>query len=120
MNSHCYRLPWPPSINHYWKNFVPKGGKRAITYISAEGKAFRAAVLAECRPSQPLTGRLAVHLELVAPNRLAKDIDNRIKATLDALQHAGVYRDDSQIDELIVSRRPIEKPGCCDVTIVEL
>ena len=32
-------LPFPPSLNHYWRH----GSKG--TYISAEGKAYRAAVL---------------------------------------------------------------------------
>jgi Holliday junction resolvase RusA-like endonuclease len=39
---------------------------------------------------------------------------------LDALQHAGAFADDEQIDELRVKRLHVEPPGACDVTIVEL
>ncbi len=121
------RLPFPPSINHYWRTFVPKGGKRAVTYLSAAGKQFRTDVFNECRKSdiglrrfvEPFEGRLKVCIELTAPNRRKFDIDNRIKACLDALQETGLFVDDEQIDELIVKRLHVEPPGCCDVTITE-
>jgi crossover junction endodeoxyribonuclease RusA len=46
------------------------------------------------------------------------DIDNRVKAALDALTHAGVYDDDSQIDELFVARGDIVKGGRCQVMVM--
>lgn len=67
-----------------------------------------------------LKGRLAVHIELIAPTRRKFDIDNRIKSALDALMHAGVFIDDEQIDELRVKRLHVEAPGACDVTVTEL
>lgn len=39
MSDFTARLPFPPSLNHYWRH----GSKG--TYISTEGKAYRAAVL---------------------------------------------------------------------------
>lgn len=68
---------------------------------------------------EPFEGRLKVCIELTAPNRRKFDIDNRIKACLDALQETGLFVDDEQIDELIVKRLHVEPPGCCDVTITE-
>lgn len=113
-----YRLPWPPSINTYWR----RGPK--VTYLTAKAREFRAearsAILCEDDYVPNLEGRLAVHLELTPPDKRDRDIDNHIKAVLDALQHAGVFLDDEQVDELRVTRLHVESPGCCDVTITEL
>ena len=48
------------------------------------------------------------------------DLDNRIKALLDALEHAGVYEDDEQVDEIVVRRRRIKPNGCVVVRISEI
>jgi crossover junction endodeoxyribonuclease RusA len=50
-------------------------------------------------------------------DRRAADLDNRLKALNDALEHAGVFDDDEQIDELHVTRGPIVKGGECFVMI---
>jgi Holliday junction resolvase RusA-like endonuclease len=61
-----------------------------------------------------------VQIELVAPNKVRdSDIDNRIKCVLDSLEGL-LYVNDSQIDELVVRRLPIAKPGHCDVIVSEL
>lgn len=115
--SYTYRLPWPPSVNCY----IRRGNNRS--YMTKQGKAFRGEVcdtiLGEETWGQ-LRGRLAASIELTPPDRRKRDIDNHIKAVLDALMHAGVFVDDSQIDKLIVTRMHVESPGCCDVTITEL
>lgn len=118
-----YRLPWPPSVNCY----IRRGNNRS--YMTKRGKAFRDEVVNEVAerdssvwktPRSKLNGRLAVHIELTLPDRRKRDIDNHIKACLDALQHAGVFHDDEQIDDLRVTRLHVEPPGACDVTITEL
>jgi crossover junction endodeoxyribonuclease RusA len=55
------------------------------------------------------TDRLRVELSVTPPDNRRRDLDNLLKATLDAMQIAGVYYDDSQIDELLVIRRPVRK-----------
>jgi crossover junction endodeoxyribonuclease RusA len=113
-------LPWPPSVNRYWRS-VPVGRGRGVrVLISREGRAFRrdaVARLARFRRRGPLCGRLDVRVELCAPTRRALDIDNRLKALLDAMQHAGVYRDDGQIDRLLVERGPVTRGGLVRVEI---
>jgi crossover junction endodeoxyribonuclease RusA len=90
--------------------------------MTKAGRAFRKEVIAtvEAVDPMPFSGRLAVHLELTPPTRRRLDIDNYCKSAIDALMHAGVFIDDEQIDELRVTRLPVESPGCCDATIVEL
>jgi crossover junction endodeoxyribonuclease RusA len=116
--SYAIRLEYPPSINTYWR----RAGNRI--YLSPSGKRFKNDAAIDCLAAlgkvEPLTGRLGVQIELVAPNKTRDtDIDNRIKATLDALQGI-LFVDDSQIDRLIVLRREIAKPGHCDVIVSEL
>lgn len=55
--------------------------------------------------------RLEVHIRLHPATRARQDIDNRVKACLDALTHAGVMDDDSQVDVLIVDRGEVIKGG---------
>ena len=48
------------------------------------------------------------------------DIDNRIKCVLDALQDAGVFNDDFQVDELTIVRGKTIKGGGIRVMIEEI
>lgn len=100
-----FELPYPPSINHYWRRV----GSR--TLISREGRRFREEVLAilAAMSIQPLSGRLVVSVEVYPPDNRRRDIDNVFKALLDAMQHGGAYDDDSQIVRLsIEKRKPVE------------
>jgi len=99
-------LPWPPSVNHYWRH--PTCGALAGRHlISREGRNYRRAVVAEIarlRLQQP-TGRLSVHVDAYPPDNRRRDLDNIGKALLDALTHAGVITDDGDIDDYHVIRR---------------
>jgi crossover junction endodeoxyribonuclease RusA len=108
-------LPWPPSINHYYRRV----GNR--TLISKPGRLYRRAVVGQLRPmdAQPLLGRLAVTIYAHPPDRRRRDLDNIQKALLDALQHAGVYADDSQIDSLAIHRCNPVPNGRVRLTITE-
>ena len=107
-------LPWPPSSNSYYRR-----GQHA-TYMSKQGRQFKdevAELVAESA-QPPLAGRLYVSISLSSTTKRAYDIDNRIKATLDSLQDAGVFADDEQIDELSIIRRP-PGGGYARVLIIE-
>ena len=111
-------LPYPPSVNHYWRRVGPR------TLLSREGRAFRrnvCALLAGGWPRQPpMGGRIALCMDAFPPDRRRRDLDNLAKSTLDALEHAGVYEDDGQIDLLIVRRQQPVKRGKAIVQIGEL
>ena len=111
-------LPYPPSVNHYYRRVGPR------TLISREGRAFRRNVCALLRGNgprkPPAGGRIALCMDAFPPDRRRRDLDNTMKATCDSLQHAGIYRDDSQIDLLIVRRRRPVKGGKAIVQIIEL
>jgi len=110
-------LPWPPSINHYWRHV----GRRVL--ISREGRTFRrnvCALLGGGGPRKPpADGRIALCMDAFPPDRRRRDLDNIAKPVLDALEHAGVYLDDSQIDLLLTRRRDIVKGGNLEIEMHE-
>lgn len=96
-------LPWPPSVNHYWR----RCGARY--FVSQEGNRFRDKVINICSQLSikfDSETRLEIFIEAYPPDRRRRDLDNILKSLLDSLQHAGVYDDDSQIDGIHVVRMP--------------
>jgi crossover junction endodeoxyribonuclease RusA len=108
-------LPYPPSVNHYW------GQKGTQRFIGRKGKDFRVSVQLETltKGILKLTGRLSVSIDLFPPDNRKRDLDNVLKSLLDAMEHAGCYENDSQIDKLSIVRREVVKNGKCLVTITE-
>lgn len=107
-------LPYPPSVNHYWR----RAGTRTI--VSAKGRRFRDAVARTLttRRIRPFEGRVSVRVVVHPPDHRRRDLDNVLKALLDALaQPGGAYRDDAQIDELEVLRGEVVKGGLVVVTV---
>lgn len=114
-------LPWPPSINRYWLN----GGRtKGAKHISPEGKLFRARAVMAVRQIIPSDWRhytsgheFSVRIDAHPPDRRTRDLDNILKAALDALTHAGVYDDDGLIFLLKAERFSVWSPGRIDVEI---
>ena len=108
-------LPFPPSVNHYYRRV----GVR--TLISREGRRFRKRVCASLAESRVprLRGPLRMEIEVYPPDRRRRDIDNVQKALLDALQHGGLYEDDSQIVKLNIEKRACVRGGRTLVRIQE-
>jgi len=81
-------------------------------------------MVADCvflaRAAAQFEGRLAVQVEVQPPDRRRRDIDNLGKSLFDSLQHAGVYLDDSQIDDLRIVRLPPTTGGIVTVKIREI
>jgi crossover junction endodeoxyribonuclease RusA len=109
-------LPYPPTINTYYR----KWNNRMV--IAPRGREFAASVAAivkkQRRPKMEL--RIGISIRLSPPDKRKRDIDNVIKPLFDALTKAGVWRDDSQVDVLIVQRNDPGDAGTCDVTIWEM
>lgn len=112
-------LPWPPSTNRIWRNVAVSGKPR--TLLSQEGRVYRKAAADACLVAKlagkQIPDRLALRLLVQAPDRRDRDLDNTVKAVQDALTHAGVWLDDSQIDRLLVERGPVVKGGMVSVTV---
>lgn len=108
-------LPWPPSVNHYWRMW------RGRMLVSREGRAYREdvrALLAAGGFGKPPPGaRIALCMDAFPPDRRRRDLDNLLKSVLDALEHACVYADDSQIDLLVTRRRGLLSGGGLNVCV---
>lgn len=128
MNQLKMQLPWPPSVNHYWRH--PTKGKLAGRHlISAEGRQYRKSiadtVLLQAPPVRrpgwygSSVARLEMVLQVYPPDRRKRDLDNLLKAIKDSLGHAGVYGDDSQIDRLVVMRMAPERPSGMVIMVLQ-
>jgi len=93
-------LPWPPSVNHYWRF-----GKGRF-FISNEGKRYKMIVAGTMIQGgvKPFEGPVAVTIDAHPPDRRVRDLDNLQKSLLDSCvtRHglAGLYNNDSQIKRL--------------------
>ena len=125
-------IPWPPSVNTYWRHVSMRTRRGVLTHktlISEKGRQYRRGVKRllealymtsnthERAQRFDMRGRLAVRMVAHPPDRRARDLDNLPKAILDALQHAGIYEDDSQIDYLQIERGLVERGGRIDLRL---
>ena len=116
-------LPWPPANNRYYRhpNSGPLAGR---SLISSEGRIYHKLVadlaLIHRWPRFGDTARLRVFIHVLPPDRRRRDLDGMVKAPLDALQKAGIYGDDSQIDILLITRNRDEFGGVLKIEISKL
>ena len=90
-------LPWPPSVNTYWRTF------RGRMILSKFGRLYQTAVAEQVvTQSCPKFGDKNIKVTIAAyrPDKRRRDLDNLPKAVLDGMCSAGVYDDDSQIVDL--------------------
>jgi crossover junction endodeoxyribonuclease RusA len=109
-------IPWPPTVNTYWRNT-----KRGVL-ISKAGRIFGQKVALIVKQAighqQELhVGRLEVTIYAYPPDRRARDLDNILKAPLDACTKGGLWADDSQVDCLTIIRGPVRKGGGMELIV---
>ena len=114
-------LPFPPSVNAYWRS--PNSGPlKGRILVSARGRAFQseacAAIIEQLRRlPKPSSVPAAVEIVLFPPDARRRDIDNYNKALFDALTHAGIWEDDSQMKRMLVEWGPVTPKGKVEITI---
>ncbi len=108
-------LPYPPSVNHYWRNVNGR------TIISKAGREYRQAVKESTTGliGKALEKRLSIDIYAFMPDKRKRDLDNLPKAIFDSLTHAGLWLDDSQIDRFSVHRMPVIRGGQILIEILE-
>ncbi len=108
-----FRLLLPPTVNTYYRHVGPK------VLISAKGRQYRGYVVDAIREigerMQP--GRYSVSVVMMPPDRRRRDLDNLAKSLWDSLTHAGVWDDDSLVDDMRIVRGGIDSVGRVAVTI---
>lgn len=83
-------LPYPPSVNTYWRVFR----NRAI--ISKAGRDYKQAVAAELVGTRKMAGQFYLIVYAEPPNKAIRDIDNILKSLLDATKGLAFDDDDSR------------------------
>lgn len=110
-------LPFPPTVNSYYVK------TRSGIYISKKGRIFRETVADACAEQScyglNLDTTLEVDVIFYAPDARIRDLDNYMKALLDALTQAKVWRDDSLIDTLTAHRGAKSAGGATHIRIRE-
>lgn len=111
-------LPYPPSANKIYRH------TRHGVMLSSQTKKFRQQVSDYIEQIWPvgfatIKGDLHVEVALSPPARIRRrDIDNPIKSLFDALTHAGIWEDDSQVSSLLVTFATDAAPGVATVRIL--
>lgn len=88
-------LPFPPSVNCLFAG-------KARRYPSPRYKRWKSAALWHLRMSKAkqILGPVDISIDLTAPDKRVRDVDNYSKALLDSLVWSGVLADDSQVQQL--------------------
>ena len=114
-------FPWPPSVNDFYgKRVIGKLGKQFVgVYLTKKAKTFITNVTATVYQqglNLKTPHRLRMTAVTCAPTRRKYDISNYVKLLEDSLEQAGVYLNDNQIDEWVLRRGKIMKPGFIFIT----
>jgi crossover junction endodeoxyribonuclease RusA len=107
------RLPYPPTINHYYGTDPRTGHK----YLTKRARTFRKTVWALLVGCEKMGSAEVAVLIDVYPPRNVGDIDNTVKPLLDALEHAQVFDNDKQVVDLRIRLNHMLCGGAVDVKI---
>lgn len=113
-------------MNHYWEHKAvfsrERGRPIAVTYVSAAGKAYAQAIrqlMMDRRAWYHSEALLHLRMLVCFDTKRVQEVDNRIKPLQDALAHAGVYKNDTQVKIVEAREGPIMKPAVCFVWLDE-
>lgn len=109
-----FELPYPPTVNHYWG---VSGHRR---FIKKQGLQFRADVNMIVSDLPKLIGSMGIRIYVYPPDNRRRDLDNLLKATLDAMEKAELYRDDKDFDYIEMIRKEKVTNGKLEIEIWEL
>ncbi|WP_336431943.1 RusA family crossover junction endodeoxyribonuclease [Providencia rettgeri] len=117
MNEYHLKLPWPPTNNTLFS--VVNGRK----IKSKKGRVFTEAVINQITKANQqfnLSGKLKIKIVANPPDLRKRDLDNLLKAPLDALTQRGVIADDSMFRSMHIDFGEKVKGGSLDITIWEI
>ena len=108
-------LPFPPTTNNLFRNVRGKGRVPTKRYEQWMKQAMQELMIQ--RPER-LAGFVSVDLAFCRPDKRRRDLDNLLKAPLDALVKFAVIEDDSKI--MAISARWIKDGEEAPATFIEV
>jgi len=103
-------LPYPPTINHYYGQ--ARSGRR---FIKERGKEYREITRSKFIDKYPdhkiWEGKVSIRIYVYPPDKRKRDLDNLNKCLWDSLEYADVFKDDSQIYHLEMTKFEMQKGG---------
>lgn len=111
-----FELPWPPSVNHYYRHVGPR------VLISRDGRKYRETIVSLLRDqkTEPFEDAVDLAVDAYPPDNRRRDLDNLLKCLLDSFTFGGLYRDDSQIKKITITKRePMPPDGMMYIRIKE-
>ena len=102
-------LPWPPSVNTYYRAVPIRKGRKwiATNKISEDGRKYCKKVHRIVKESglKMITGAIAIKRILYCPDWRERDEDNTTKALYDSIAKAGLIERDSLVCAGLVEKR---------------
>ena len=111
-------LPYPPSVNNL---YATVNGRKVL---SKKGREYHEAVCVSVSKQLPVgsgfgKARISYRISAFPPDKRRRDLSNLIKVLEDALTYAGIWADDSQVDDLRVIRGAPASGGSVFIEIEE-
>lgn len=111
-----FQLPYPPTVNHIYRRT-----KKGQVFLDDRASGYRDDVIHLIgKGHTTLQGQIRVKVDAYMPDKRKRDLDNLCKSLFDAMTHAGVWLDDSQISSLLINRAGVEKNGRVVVTVQQV
>jgi crossover junction endodeoxyribonuclease RusA len=118
MSDYKFTLPYPPSINGYWRSF------RGRQIISKRGREYVKLVANEMLDldlhSEMIGDDITFEMTINPPTLRKYDVDNFTKGVFDALTKCNFWIDDEQVQKLTVRKGIKVKNGNVEVAITKL
>jgi len=118
MSEYTFHLPFPPSVNTYYS--VVRGRK----VLSKRGRLYKLesmeAMIEQGLDSKGIDFGVSVVVILNPPCKRKRDLDNYLKAILDAITYSEFWVDDSQVHDLRIIRGVKSKVANIEVTVKKL
>ena len=122
INEVVITIPYPPTINNYYKYRKSAHAVSISIYVGDEGLLHREKVQSLIIDHKRARSfkldipyfsieRLSVEFYIYPPDKRKRDIDNVLKCGIDSLQHGLLFKNDNQIDKLYIERMSVEEYG---------
>ncbi|MGB3725912.1 MAG: RusA family crossover junction endodeoxyribonuclease [Glaciecola sp.] len=115
MNDYKFTLPYPPSVNGYWRAFRNRQiiSKRGRDYVKLATEKMIELKLHD----EMISEQVAFEMTINPPTLRKYDVDNFTKGVFDALTKCGFWVDDEQVQKLTVKKGVKTKGGNVDICV---